>query len=80
MASIKVGDCDIQPLKHVRNLGTWFDNHVSMNTHIGKACSKTFRGLYNIRQIRKYLSPESTKLFNSCVCYITFRLLQRSFV
>ena len=27
-ASIKVGDCDIQPLKHVRNLGTWFDNHV----------------------------------------------------
>ncbi|CAH3158930.1 unnamed protein product [Porites evermanni] len=36
MASIKVGDCDIQPLKHVRNLGTWFDNHMSMNTHIGK--------------------------------------------
>ena len=32
MASIKVGDCDIQPLKHVRNLGTWFDNHMSMNT------------------------------------------------
>ena len=27
MASIKVGDSDIQPLKHVRNLGTWFDNH-----------------------------------------------------
>ena len=25
MASIKVGDCDIQALKHVRNLGTWFD-------------------------------------------------------
>ena len=61
MASIKVGDCDIQPLKHVRNLGTWFDNHVSMNTHIGKVCSKACRGLYNIRQIRKYLSPESTK-------------------
>ena len=61
MASIKVGDCEIQPLKHVRNLGTWFDNHMSMNTHIGKVCSKAFRGLYNIRQIRKYLSAESTK-------------------
>ena len=47
MASIKVGDCDIQPLKHVRNLGTWFDNHMSMNTHIGKVCSKAFRGLYS---------------------------------
>ena len=32
-----------------------------MNTHIGKVCSKAFRGLYNIRQIRKYLSAESTK-------------------
>ena len=61
MASIKVGDCDIQPLKHVRNLGTWFDNHMSMNIHIGKVCSKAFRGLCNIRQIRKYLSAESTK-------------------
>ena len=58
MASIKVGDCDIQPLKHVRDLGTWFDNHMSMNIHIGKVCSKAFRGLYNIR---KYLSVESTK-------------------
>ena len=29
IASIKVGDCDIQPLKHDRNLGTWFDNHMS---------------------------------------------------
>lgn len=61
IASIKVGDCSIQALKHVRNLGTWFDNHMSMNTHIGKMCSKAFRGLYNIRQIRKCLSLESTK-------------------
>ena len=61
VASIKVGECDIQPLKHVRNLGTWFDNHMSMNIHIGKVCSKAFRGLYNIRQIRKYLSAESAK-------------------
>ncbi|CAH3151223.1 unnamed protein product, partial [Porites lobata] len=34
---------------------------MSMNTHIGKVCSKAFRWLYNIRQIRKYLSAESTK-------------------
>ena len=32
-----------------------------MNTHIGEVCSKACRELYNIRQIRKYLSPESTK-------------------
>ena len=32
-----------------------------MSTHIGKVCSKAFRGFYNIRQIRKYLSEDSTK-------------------
>lgn len=61
IALIKVGDCDIQPLKHVRNLGTWFDNHMSMNTDMGKVCSKAFRGLYDSRQIRKYVPAESTK-------------------
>ena len=32
-----------------------------MSTHIGKVCSKAFRGLYNIRQVRKYLSEDSSK-------------------
>ena len=32
-----------------------------MNVHIGKICSKAFRGLYNIRQIRKFLTAQSTK-------------------
>ena len=45
----------------VRNLGSWFDAHMRMNVHIGKICSKAFRGLYNIRQIRKFLTVQSTK-------------------
>ncbi|CAH3137019.1 unnamed protein product, partial [Porites lobata] len=32
-----------------------------MNVHIGKICSKAFRGLYNIRQVRKFLTVQSTK-------------------
>ena len=59
--SVKVGYSDIKPLKTVRNLGAWFDDTMSMNTHVSKVCSKAFRGLYNIRQIRKFLSIESTK-------------------
>ena len=47
--------------QNVRNLGSWFDKHMSMNVHVGKVCSKAFTGLYNIRQIRKFLSIESTK-------------------
>ena len=34
---------------------------MTMSVHIGKTCSKAFYGLYKIRQIRKFLSPESTK-------------------
>ena len=59
--SIGVGDADIRPAQNVRNLGSWFDKHMSMDVHVGKVCSKAFRGLYNIRQIRKFLSIESTK-------------------
>ena len=32
-----------------------------MPMYIGKTCSKAFHGLYNIRQIRKFLNLESTK-------------------
>ena len=59
--SITVGDSTIQPVNSVRNLGTWFDSNMSMSIHIGKICSKAFYGLYKIRQLRKFLNPESTK-------------------
>ena len=59
--SVKVGTSNIKLMKSIRNLGSWFENHMSMNVHVGKICSKAFRGLYNIRHIRKLLSIESTK-------------------
>jgi len=45
----------------MRNLGTWFDSHLDMSTHVTKACASAFYNLYNIRDIRKYLSRESTE-------------------
>ena len=59
--SITVGDSTIHPLESVPNLGSWFDATMSIFVHIGKICSKAFHGLYRIRQIRKFLSPETTK-------------------
>ena len=59
--SITIGDTVIKPLESIRNLGSWFDAHMRMNVHIGKICSKAFRGLYNIRQIRIILTVQSTK-------------------
>ena len=59
--SVIIGDTLIKPLESVRNLGSWFDTHMRMNVHIGKICSKAFRGLYNIGQIRKFPTVQSTK-------------------
>jgi len=59
--SITIGDTVIKPFESVRDLGSWFDAHMRMNVHIGKICSKAFRGPYNIREIRKFLTVKSTK-------------------
>ena len=55
--------CDtlIKPLESVWNLGSWFNAHMQMTVHIGKICSKAFCRLYNKRQIRKFLTVQSTK-------------------
>lgn len=59
---MKVGTADIAPLTSIRNLGAWFDGKMSLNDHINKNCSKAFRGLYNIKQIRKFPSTDTTKI------------------
>ena len=58
--SIRVGSTEIKKVSPVRNLGVWFDTSMTMTTHIGKACSKAFFGLYKIKQIRKFLSEKAT--------------------
>lgn len=59
--SMHVGESIITPVA-VRNLGAWFDDQMSMSVHVGKVCSKAFRSLYNIRQIRKFLIPDATRI------------------
>ena len=57
---ILIGDSVIRPKGVVKNLGTWFDSTLSMNSHVNNICSNAFYYLYNIR-IRKYLSRRSTE-------------------
>ena len=58
---IKIGQAEVSPVSSVHNLGTWFDSHLDMSTHMTKASASAFYYRYNIRHIRKYLSCESTK-------------------
>ena len=57
--SVTVGEFNINPVLCVRNLGWWFDNKLTMATHVTKACNAAFYHLHNIRGITKYLSRES---------------------
>ena len=58
---IRVGNANIYPVPVARNLGSWFDANISMTDHISKYCSSSCYYLYNLRQIRKYLSNKSTE-------------------
>ena len=59
--SLCVGDTSIVPVTSVKNLGVWFNEHISMVTHINKLCKAASFHLYNIRRIRKYLTSEATQ-------------------
>ena len=59
--SVIVGETPIELSVVVKNLGVHINSNMSMSTHIGKLCAKAYWGLYNIRQIRKFLDVESTK-------------------
>ena len=45
---ILIGDCVIRPKGVVKNLGTWLDSTLSMNSHVNNTCSNAFYYLYNI--------------------------------
>ena len=45
----------------VRNLGSYIDDKLSMNSYINKVCNASFYYLHNIRRIRKHLSRDPSK-------------------
>ena len=52
----------------VLNLGSWFDVNLKMTEQINnKTCQSVYCHLHNIRQIRKFFTPASTKLLVQAV-------------
>ena len=61
---IRAGSTNVCPVTVARNLGSWFDEQLTMSTHISKLCGVAFYHLHNIKRIRKYLSRESTEMLD----------------
>lgn len=53
---IVIGDADIRPTQHVKNLGAHFDIHMSMDQHINALCKKCNYHLRRIGSIRPYIT------------------------
>ena len=57
----KIGDCTIDPSDNVRNLGAYFDKHMSMSNHVKVKCCAAYAQLHNIAKIRKHLDQKTTE-------------------
>ena len=65
---LTIGDSTVASSDCVRNLGSYFDKHMSMEVHVRTKCRDAYAQLYNITKIRKYLNFESAeRLVNALV-------------
>ena len=51
---ITMGNSAVMKSSVVRNLGSYIDDKLTMNSHINKVCNASFYYLHNIRRIRKH--------------------------
>ena len=58
ITKLSIDQVKVSAVSSVRNLGTWFDNHLTMTTAINKTCQSGFYHLHNIRRIKRFLSFE----------------------
>ena len=59
---ISVGNDEIRPQSCVRNLGAFFDEHMTLERFVNEKIKTCTFFLRNIYRIRRYLTPEATKL------------------
>ena len=61
MSELSIDHVKVSAVYNVRNLGTWFDNHLGMKTAINKTCQSGLCHLHNMGRIESFLSFEDRK-------------------
>ena len=51
---ILIGDSVIRPKGVVKNLGTWLDSTLSMNSHVNNICSNAFCSYFSSKKRNSY--------------------------
>ena len=58
ISELSIDHAKVSTVCNVRNLETWFDNHLSMKTAINKTCQSGLYHLHNIGRTKRFLSFE----------------------
>ena len=59
-------------LSQAKNLGSWLEAQMNLNTHVTKYCQAAFFHLFNIRRTRKFLNYETVQILINA--FVTSRL------
>ncbi len=59
--NIKIGDINVEPASHVRNLGVVFHKTVSMEKHVNSVSRTWHYHMRNIGRIRRYLTDDACR-------------------
>ena len=66
--AIAVGGVSVPSSECVRDLGVWFDKHMTMESHIGRVCKSAGFALHQIGRLRKFLDRTSAeRLVNALI-------------
>ena len=72
VSQVQIGNCFIAKSTHVRNLGLYLDEHLSMDHHLQKICNTAYIHVRSISGIRKYITKEACETLVHA--FITSRL------
>ena len=61
ISELSIDHVKVSAVCNVRNLGTWFDNHLRIKTAINKTCQSGLYHLHHIGRIKRFLSFEDRK-------------------
>ncbi len=70
--SIRIGQCDIEAVSSVRNIGAMFDSQLKMEVQVRHMCKNAWYNLYRISKVRQFLTLEQTK--TAVHAYVTSKI------
>ena len=61
ISELSIDHVKVSAVCNVRNLGTWFDNHLSMKTAINNTCQSGLYHLHDIGRIKRFLNRKKKR-------------------